>query len=335
MSSRRATAHGASESGRHYRVVHRATYTYPAPAAGSYGRAVLLPRDGGGQVVHSSRLDVDPVPAETAEHRDFHGNRSSYFRIATEHTSLRVRAESVLTVTRRGARIDSLPAVPWTTAAEIARTIGSPGRAGGLGATGRASRDGHGLQGAALLGVAEATLPSAMVDLDETVREFAAPSFGPGRPLVHAVVDLSRRIHERGRASGPELAHLMIASVRSMGLAARYVSGYVWEDDDAAAPPGDAPPGRGGGAHAWASVWVPGGGWLHVDAARDVLIDSRYVVLGWGRDHLDVSPLRGVVYADGAGADVEIEVELVALSNAEVADVRAANPPLRRPVARA
>lgn len=188
---------------------------------------------------------------------------------------------------------------------------------------------------ASVLAIVESALPSELIAPEEAVREYAMPSFGPGTPLVHVVAGLSRRIREEvddappgpeGPAPLPEVlarragashdrAHLLVACMRSMGLAARYVSGYVapTADDDAGAQRDDARAADDGarqGPRAWASVWLPGGGWIHVDPTADQFIDNRYVILGWGRDHHDVEPLRGVVYGGGAGSSVRTEVRI-------------------------
>lgn len=320
------------EDVRHYRLAHRTTYTYPEPVTASYGRAVMLPREGGGQQVHTSALHISPHVRHSSEFKDYHGNRSSYFMVDTEHTELEVLAESVVTVTRRRASVERMPMISWSQASEVTHTLGSPHR-------GEAAA--HGIGGRSVIAVAEATLGSPMVEVSEQVREFAAPSFGPGTPLAEVVADLSRRIHtELEYASGTttidtrltevlerrtgvcqDFAHLLIACMRSMGLAARYVSGYIETN-----PPPGRPKLRGVDAsHAWASVWIPGGGWVHIDPTNDQFIDNRYVVLGWGRDYMDVSPLRGVVFTEGAGSSLKVGVDLLELTAAEVEEVRASH----------
>lgn len=311
---------------RHYRLVHRTTYTYPEPVTSSYGRALLLPRATSGQVCHWSEIRTDPPAAEVAEHRDFHGNRSSYFMIGETHTVLEVVAESVLTVARRTPRLDRIPPVPWEQVAHAARSLRS---------SGDLTQPDH---SAAVIAVTDASLPSALVELDDGVRAYAAPSFPPGRLVGHAVRDLTSRIYadftyrtgattvrtplsevlERRAGVCQDFAHLMVACVRSMGLAARYVSGYI----ETAAPDG-GPKLRGVDAsHAWASVWVPHGGWVQTDPTNDQFVDNRYVVLGWGRDYRDVSPLRGIVFTEGEGSSLTVGVDLVELSADELEALR-------------
>lgn len=298
---------------RHYRLTHVTTYTYPEEVTSSYGRAVLLPRPGGGQQVHTSRLTVTPAAAETREHRDYHGNTSSYFHVTEPHTELRVRSSSVITVTRRQAERSRLPNVPWELAAQAVRTA--------------VAKDARGTGSAAAgLAIAESRLASPMVDVVEPVRAYATRSFMPGRALPDVIADLCHRIYtdfdyksgsttvhtrlpevlDRRTGVCQDFAHLLIGCARSMGLAARYVSGYI----ETRPAPGQSKLRGVDASHAWASVWVPGGGWLHVDPTNDQFIDNRYVVLGWGRDYRDVSPLRGIVYTEGSGSTLSVGVDL-------------------------
>ncbi|WP_240646040.1 transglutaminase family protein [Georgenia sp. SYP-B2076] len=316
------SARRGGENERHYALVHRTAYTYAEPVTSSYGTAMLLPREIHGQRVHQATLVVTPTPAETAEHRDVSGNRSSYFHVTQEHTALEVVASSLVTVTRRRLDIQAVPQVPWERAVASVSAM----RATGKGEQGEGP--------SSVLAIVESALPSAMIEPEHEVFEYALPSFGPGTPLVRVVADLSHRIRgdlpsrpgattapsrladllERRAGASQELAHLMVGCLRAMGLAARYVTGYV-----EAVPS----PGRDGlrGAdvsHAWASVWIPGGGWVHIDPTHDQFIDNRYVVLGWGRDVRDVSPLRGIVFTPGTGSSLSVEVDLTAVGPEEI-----------------
>jgi len=318
--TRRRSGGGGGQ--RHYRLVHRSTYTYPGPVTSSYGRAMLLPRDGAGQRVHRAALAVSPGPAQQAEHTDLGGNRSDYFHVTSEHTVLEVVATSLVTVTRRRADAATLPQVPWE------RVVAS---LSGMRATGRGE---HGEGPSSVMAIVESALASDLAAPDEQVLEYALPSFRPGAPLVPVVAGLAHRVHEDlAHRPGPtaeptalaevlgtragtsqDLAHLTIAALRALGLSARYVSGYV----DAAPAAGPERPGGTDGVHGWVAVWVPGGGWLHVDPANDVLVDERYVVLAWGRDAGDVPPLRGITYSAGDGAEMNVTVTLEVLTAEEL-----------------
>jgi transglutaminase-like putative cysteine protease len=154
---------------------------------------------------------------------------------------------------------------------------------------------------------------------------YASPSFPPGRPILAAVRDLSSRIHREFRFD-PEsttvatpvsdvlaqrhgvcqdFTHLAIACLRSLGLPARYVSGYL----ETHAPPGQ-PRLRGADAsHAWFSVYVPRRGWVDYDPTNDCLPTDRYVTTAWGRDYADVAPLKGVIFGGGVHTlDVAVDM---------------------------
>ncbi len=310
---------------RHYRLLHRTSYTYPEPVTASYGRALLLPRTSGGQTCHRSRIRTTPVAAELAEHLDYYGNRSTYFEIAETHTVLEVEAESVLTVSRRRHQLDRIPPVPWEQVAHLTRTLRR---------SGDQSLPDH---GDVVVAVTDGALPSPLARPGPEVRAYAAPSFPPGRLIGRAIQDLTRRVYtdftyasgsttvrtqlaevlERRTGVCQDFAHVLVACVRSMGLAARYVSGYIETH-----PPAGQPKLRGVDAsHAWASVWVPHGGWIQTDPTNDQFVDNRYIVLGWGREYRDVSPLRGIVFTEGSGSSLSVSVDLVPLSPEETKDL--------------
>lgn len=320
------TSAEAAPAPRHYHLVHRTTYTYPQPVTSSYGRALLLPRSVSGQTCHWSELRTDPAPSEIAEHRDYHGNRSSYFAVTDEHTVLEVVAESVLTVNRRTSHVDRIPPIPWEQVVHVARSLRSSGA--------RSQPDHE----AAVVPVTDGALPSPLVDGGDHARRYAAPSFRPGRAVGHVVRDLTERIFtdfayrsgattvatplaevlERRTGVCQDFAHVLVACARSMGLAARYVSGYI-----ETRPPEGRPKLRGVDAsHAWAAVWVPHGGWVQTDPTNDQFVDNRYVLLGWGRDYRDVSPLRGIVYTEGNGSTLSVGVDLVEVDADAVRDLQ-------------
>lgn len=316
----------SASNARHYRLVHRTTYTYPEPVTSSYGRALLLPRSTGGQTCHTTELRTDPAAAETAEHRDFYGNRSSYFAVTEPHTVLDVVAESVLSVNRRTASVDRIPYLSWEQVAHVTRSLRR---------TGDQMQPDH---AGAVVAVADGALPSPMVETSAQVRAYATPSFPPGRPVGHAIRSLTERIYtdftyrsgsttvrtsladvlDRRTGVCQDFAHVLVACVRSMGLAARYVSGYI----ETRPPPGVEKLRGVDASHAWASVWVPHGGWVQTDPTNDQFVDNRYVVLGWGRDYRDVSPLRGIVFTEGEGSTLSVGVDLMPLEPEEIAALR-------------
>ncbi len=123
-------------------------------------------------------------------------------------------------------------------------------------------------------------------------------------------------VYENRRGVCQDFAQLMIACLRSLGLAARYVSGYI---PSASSPGGDAMEGADA-SHAWAAVYLPGWGWIDVDPTNDQLVGGSHVTTAWGRDYWDVSPLRGSVEGGGQTHQLNVLVRVEALPMEEYAD---------------
>ncbi len=290
----------------HYRVVHETRYEYGEPAVISHNQGHLLPRASEHQTLQHLELRIDPTPANVEWHRDYFGNDVVFFTLQEPHERLVVRTESRVEVTPRPAlRPEASP--PWE---EVAASV-------------RHARDDTGLA------AFEMVWESPFVATGPEFAAYARGSFTPGRRLAEALLDLNARIHGEFRYD-PEattlatpihevlaqrhgvcqdFAHLMIGCLRSLGLPARYVSGYL----KSAEPKGDGAAGDpdlvgSEASHAWVSAWCPGNGWIDLDPTNDVVPSERHVVLAWGRDYDDVSPLKGVTLGGGAHT-VQVEVE--------------------------
>ena len=290
---------------RTYRITHRTTYGYGDDVGESFGRAHLLPRDRPGQTCLDAQVTVSPRPTELREHTDWFGNRATYFAVTRSHRRLTVLAESTVAVDVRPAQaIDLMSGPPW-----------------------EAVRDG--LRGATdplLLDARGYALPSPRLPVHAEVAAYAKASFPAGRPVAEAAADLCGRIHRNFRyVSGsstvgstvPELlargagvcqdfAHLAVAGLRAMGLAARYVSGYL----ETTPPPGRPRMVGADASHAWASVCT-GADWLDLDPTNDQLVDASYVELAHGRDYADVPPLKGVIFADSTESVMDVAVDMI------------------------
>ncbi|MBU3749217.1 MAG: transglutaminase family protein [Mycobacterium sp.] len=286
---------------RRYRVVHRTDYRYSDVVTSSYGRAHLTPRDSARQRCLAFKLDIDPQPADRSTSRDGYGNISSYFHVTEQHRVLSVIGTAVVEVDPPAAgRWESgASAQPW----ESSRPSGL---AGAL--------------------AAEYALDLRPAEITEAVRQYAAPSFVPGRPLIAVIRDLSARIfadftYRSGSTTVStqvaevlaaregvcqDFARLAIACLRANGLAARYVSGYLATDP----PPGKERMIGADATHAWAAVWTADGGWIGFDPTNDQLIDERYITVGWGRDYADVPPLRGIIYTESEYSVIEVSVDV-------------------------
>jgi len=284
-----------------YQATHLTRYLYDEPVSQSLSEARLTPRDFPGQVLHQSRLHVDPEPAMFEVRKDYFGNDVTTFAVFRMHDHFSATAISVVEVQPRP--IESTPEIlrpelRWEDARDQLRS--------------------H--SGDDLLAAYEFVFDSPYVTASPELTGYARPSFAAGRLLVEAVAELSHRIHgdfhyaprstsidmplpevfENRRGVCQDFAHVMIGALRSLHLAARYVSGYL--RSGATYQGADA-------SHAWVSVFIPGAGWLDFDPTNDVRPSEGHVTLGWGRDYGDVTPVKGIALGGGKQI-VEVEVRV-------------------------
>lgn len=291
-------------AGMRCRVVHRTTYDYDEPVIHAYNEAHLRPRDTPGQHCLSHQLDVSPAPVSRTETTDPFGNRVTVFSVdgGFDHLSIEATSEVVTSV---------LPPPPSGPPWESVRAMLDIDRQ----STGRDAR--------------QYRAPSRLVPAEEPFHEYALRSFRPSAPLVEATVDLATRIHrdftyepgvttittpllevyEHKRGVCQDFAHFMIACLRSLGLSARYVSGYI----RSASTPGDHALVGGDASHAWAAICLPGWGWIDIDPTNDQLVGCTHVTTAWGRDYGDVSPIRGSVEGGGRSHRLQVSVRVEAL----------------------
>lgn len=288
---------------RRYWITHRTEYRYSAVVTNSYGRAHLTPRDTDRQRCLSFQLDIDPAPADRSTSRDLFGNVSSYFQVTDRHRELSVVGNSIVEVDPPPAGLLTGAATePW----ERARPRGPAG-----------------------VRAVEFTLDLRPAEITPAVREYAAPSFAPGRPLRAVLADLNARIfadftYRSGSTTVStrldqvltaregvcqDFARLAIACLRAHGLAASYVSGYLATDP----PPGKERVFGVDATHAWAAVWLPDGQWVGLDPTNDAFVDERYITVGWGRDYADVPPLRGIIFTDSESSIIDVSVDVLPL----------------------
>jgi transglutaminase-like putative cysteine protease len=295
----------APDTGRVYEVTHRTAYTYDAPVTRSYGRAHLIPRTGEGQRRIAAAVTTEPTPAELRDHTDFFGNRSTYFAVTTAHTELQIVSRSTVVVHR--PMVDP-HALPYLTCNQIRVLLDD------------AAGDPDLIEAAAF------RLPSPLVTPHPAVTEFAAPLLGDNRSVGAVLVDLLDAIGEQfayvsgsttvrtttaevlSRREGvcQDFAHLAVAVLRSAGVPARYVSGYL----ETRPAPGRPRLQGADASHAWASVFVPGSGWVDLDPTNRKLVDDSYVVVAIGRDYSDVPPLRGVIFTESTTSTMQVSVDV-------------------------
>ena len=279
-----------------YRVHHHTAYQYAAPVQVARHVLHLSPRQCAWQTVLAKTVAVDPIPDAEFFRMDGFGNPLICIELSHPHTHLNIDSIMELNVAAR----------PWAGATETS-------------APWEVVRDRMVYHAGAvdeeLCHALRQRFESPNVRVKHELEIFAQPSFDPGRPVLEATADLMARIHseftydpeatdvgtsvlevlERKRGVCQDFAHLMIGSLRAIGLSARYVSGYLRTD-----PPAGQPRMVGADAsHAWVAVYVPDLGWVEFDPTNDCLADQRHLVLGWGRDFSDVSPVRGVIQGGG------------------------------------
>jgi transglutaminase-like putative cysteine protease len=274
-----------------YQVKHVTAYTYSEPVTTSHHELHVLLRGSARQRILSEMLSVEPVAAIRRDRYDWFGNRATHLAIHDRHSELTVTSEAEIEVIT--PILPDGPGNPWEATRDWVREAADPEARGAV----------------------EMVLPSPHIALSDAARELALPSFPAGRPLVEAVTDLMKRIHallkydpeatdvstsvdevlRGGRGVCQDFAHVQIACLRAVGLPARYVSGYL-----VTAPPAGQPRLVGADAsHAWVSVRSPDFGWLDLDPTNDVIPTDRHVVVAYGRDFDDVTPMRGVLLGGG------------------------------------
>jgi len=286
-----------------YLVRHRTTYRYLQDVTYSCHLAHLSLRDTSRQQVISTQLTLTPPPASRVKREDYFGNRCEWFTLDQPHNVLEVLAESQVRVSPAPMRDAGL-----SLACEDLR--------------GRLEQAGDEETRYAVQFVFDSPLTAFQSD----VAVYAEESFPHNRPVLEGAIDLMRRIHEDFRydttvtdATTPvdrvfeiragvcqDLAHAGIACLRSLGLPARYVSGYLLTNP----PPGQSRLLGADASHAWFSVWAPPFGWVGLDPTNNVEAGEEHVTLAYGRDYGDVAPLNGIILG-GHDHIIEVAVDVI------------------------
>lgn len=288
-----------------YRVKHATTYAYRENVSLCLNELHLAPRSGQRQTCLQTRLHVNPRPAFTAERKDYFGNHVMFISMQERHQKLEVTATSTVDV------LPFTPPMPEVTPAweDVRDALASDIRPEHFNAL-------------------QFVHDSFHIQSDPELADYALQSFTPKRPILAAVCDLTRRIHEDFKYDPSattlsttvkelfelrkgvcqDFAHLEIGCLRSIGLAARYVSGYLLTEP----PPGEKRLIGADASHAWLSFYCTGFGWVDVDPTNDVISSDKHVLLAWGRDYADVSPIKGVILGGGQHAlAVSVDIQPV------------------------
>jgi transglutaminase-like putative cysteine protease len=302
------------------RVRHQTSYRYDSEVEGAHHLAHLRPRDTATQQIRAWSLVVSPHPdagVELAsgirETIDPWGNARQVFAHSQVHDEL-----DVTSAFEAGISVPELPAPgssqPWR---EVARDLRLHAGASAHDVSTSESSDERRAERAAFE-AAEFALDSALAPRARALADWARPASEATTGVVELALALMHRIHDEfeylpqstsvttGALEALELrhgvcqdfAHVLIGACRSLGLAARYVSGYLLTQP----PPGRPRLVGADASHAWAAVWCPPYGWLALDPTNDVVVGQDHVTLAWGRDYADVAPLRGVIRGGSGNA---------------------------------
>ncbi len=280
-----------------YQLSHTTTYKYEQGVSFCHNLATLKPKNMLGQTLLEYHLEISPTPAEFSEKLDFFGNTITRFSIQKQHTKLKVTAKSKIKrdYSARPNIYNDFAAQQLTLQQALST-----------------------LQNLSyeLFEVKQFILESVLIaKITPEIKAYAQVSFQPDRSVFDACCELMQRIytdfefntkvtnvatpiHEvmaDKKGVCQDFAQIAIACVRSVGLPARYVSGYI----ETLPPPGKEKLIGSDASHAWFSVYIPNFGWVDFDPTNNQLPKNQHIVVSYGRDYYDVPPLKGVIYSTG------------------------------------
>lgn len=290
-----------------YTISHRTTYTYASDVAYSRLVAHLVPRLTARQHPLTFGVSVSPEPRKSFARSDYFGNTTSWFTIDEPHSVLEIHAESRVAVDPVAA-FDVGLSNRWE---NVRTALEFP--------TDYATRD-----------ALQYTFDSPLTATNDELIAYARRSFPPGRSLLECVLELNHRIYsdftfdkeatdtstsvadafELRAGVCQDFAHIGLAAVRTMGLAARYVSGYLLTHP----PPGRERLVGADASHAWFSVWIPPYGWVDLDPTNDVVPSTEHITVAWGRDYGDVAPIHGII-TGGSEHEIDVAVDVLPLAS--------------------
>lgn len=293
-----------------YRVCHVTRYDYGSSVDLGAHMLHLQPRALPWQRVLSAGVRIEPSPTRRHDGLDHFGNMVAWVFLDARHPSFEATSQAVVEV-RFPAAPPAGETPPWE---EVAAAAWAGDGGGGWEA-------------------AEFLFESPMVPNLPEAGAYAAPSFPPGRPVLEGLLDLLARIRrdftfrsgvtslstpvsrvlERRQGVCQDFTHLMISALRTLGLPARYTSGYI-----RTYPPPGMPRRQGADqSHAWVGCWLgPAHGWIDLDPTNNLVVQDEHVVVAWGRDYSDISPVRGIILGGGRTHGMTVSVDLEPLDEA-------------------
>lgn len=285
-----------------YQVIHETLYEYQSPASLCHNLICQGPGKNPFQKNLSFDCEIDPEPHYQATREDFFENHWIYFSIQRPHQELSVRVSSIVDLQKpHWLEVDPRNTPPWE---EVVAWLRSTD----------AKND-----------TRQYYLESEIVRFVPGVKNYALESFQPDRPILAAMIDLNQRInadftftpgftdvstpieevfkHKKGVCQ--DLSHFALACLRSLGLSAYYVSGYI----ETLPPPGEPKLVGADASHAWVALYIPELGWVEFDPTNNLLVADQHIRAAIGRDFSDIVPLKGIVYS-GGGQQMKVSVDV-------------------------
>jgi transglutaminase-like putative cysteine protease len=285
-----------------YKVKHVTEYTYQEPVNTCINRLCLTPITQPHHECVFSEIKISPEPDEFTYRTDYFGNTILFFSTYKEHLHLEITSTSEVNIENRSMDAITTSSVLWTDV----RALISNGTDN----------------------IVEYALPSFYIPVSEEIRDFSADCFVQGETLFTACDKLMKKIFttiefkpgfttvntpvetviKAKKGVCQDFAHLMIACLRSHGLPARYVSGYL----ETVPPPGKKKLVGADASHAWVSVYFPEIGWVEFDPTNNIIPSDKHIIVAYGRDYQDVAPIKGIVFSSGKQElDVKVDVERI------------------------
>lgn len=277
-----------------YTIQHKTSYTYLEPVSLCHNIARLVPRNTREQQCRNTRIEITPAPDRINQYEDFFGNKVIYFSIEKEHWELTVNMTSEVERNVDGQM--RLQVFRNASLEEVRKELSE-------------------LKPDAL-DIKQYIFETPMTALDDDILKYASVSFIPGRSVFEAAEELTKRIYtdfeykpghttiatplsvvmQERKGVCQDFAHLAIACLRSVGLAARYVSGYI----ETRSPEGVEKLIGIDASHAWFSIYITDMGWTDFDPTNNCLVSDQHITIGWGRDYADIAPLEGIILSSGS-----------------------------------
>lgn len=293
-----------------YDVRHRTLIRYEQLVTEAHHVLHLIPRNSPRQRRIAAALTIEPEPSQLTVNEDYFGNVTHHLTIQEPHQELLIESQSRVEIQAPSPSINPGASPSWE--GIVSALASGEGKA---------------------IGAQQYIYGSPQIAIGAAVRDFARASFKPSRPVLEVAMDLTERIFDEFEYEGgvsdvstpvahvleirkgvcQDFAHLGIAALRSFGLAARYVSGYLLTRP----PPGQPKLVGADASHAWVSVWAGELGWVDFDPTNGIMPGEEHVTAGWGRDYSDVSPTNGFIVGGGShevNVGVDVSPVLVAQS---------------------